>query len=585
MKSQSTYDSLPSHLKTYVANQNYKNYTPREHASWRFIMRHARQIFGEKAHRAYLDGLKKTGLTISQIPNIENIDRALQKFGWGAVCVEGYIPPLIFLDFQARRILPIAGNMRSLEHLDYTPAPDIVHEAAGHAPILADPGYAHYLTQYAKLARKAIFSNQDIALYEAVRRLSDFKENPDCTAEDIARAEAGLKEAEAAVSWTSEASLVARMFWWTVEYGLIGDPKNPKIFGAGLLSSLGEGKVCLDKAVKKLPLSIDCIKQSFDITKPQPQLYIAASFEQLSQLLLDLEEEMAFKKGGAYGLTLAKMAQTVNSIELDSGLAISGVVSDFSENADGIIFVRLQGPCQLAYHGKELKGQGRLRHPHGFSSPLGLLLDGKDLSKDFAKLGLTLGTKATLDFASGFKLTGTLQDLLKAEDSRLLGLTWQDCEVKDPSGKIVFEKAWGAFDQVFGNKVVSVYSGPADWESYGEYDFGRADSAPQRTSAYTAAEKQLFSLYQEIRKIREQNNPKGLDEQSQEKLRSLAEILTRSFPKEWLIALEIIEIFAQNKIESPTWLFQLKARFLAQDKDPGVLANFKKGLEIAHILD
>ena len=157
-----TYQRLPEYLKEYVVEQNYEKYTPRDHATWRFIMRQARAYFKDHAHDLYQLGLEKTGISISKIPNIEHMDEVLSDFGWGAVCVCGFIPPLAFLDFQAHNVLPIAADMRTLEHLSYTPAPDIVHEAAGHAPILVDESFAKFLRRYAKMARKAIFSNDRI---------------------------------------------------------------------------------------------------------------------------------------------------------------------------------------------------------------------------------------------------------------------------------------------------------------------------------------------------------------------------------------------------------------------------------------
>ena len=76
------------------------------------------------------------------------MNEKMNKFGWGAVAVRGFIPPEIFMEFQALGILPIACDMRSSEHLTYTPAPDIVHESAGHNPIIINEEYAHYLKEY-----------------------------------------------------------------------------------------------------------------------------------------------------------------------------------------------------------------------------------------------------------------------------------------------------------------------------------------------------------------------------------------------------------------------------------------------------
>ena len=116
------------------------------------------------------------------------MDEKLRRFGWRAVAVSGFIPPAAFMEFQSLGVLPIACDMRKLENLAYTPAPDIVHEAAGHAPIIADPEYAAYLREYGEVSRKAIFTDQDMAVYEAIRNLSGVKEDPASTPEQLAAA-------------------------------------------------------------------------------------------------------------------------------------------------------------------------------------------------------------------------------------------------------------------------------------------------------------------------------------------------------------------------------------------------------------
>ena len=101
------------------------------------------------------------------------------------------------MEFQARGVLPIATAMRTMSHIPYTPAPDIVHEAAGHAPMLILPVYAQYLRNYAEVARRAVISREDVALYEAIRVLSDVKEQPTSTGEEIEQAEGRVRRGQA----------------------------------------------------------------------------------------------------------------------------------------------------------------------------------------------------------------------------------------------------------------------------------------------------------------------------------------------------------------------------------------------------
>ncbi|NDG27754.1 MAG: aromatic amino acid hydroxylase [Proteobacteria bacterium] len=286
-------DNIPGYLRKYCKRQDYSRYTPREHSTWRYILRQAQDFFKDHAVSVYLEGLKKTGISLEKIPDIEVINKSLKEFGWGAVGVSGFIPPSAFLDLQSLGIMPIAMDMRTLEHVGYTPAPDIVHEAAGHLPILVEPLYRHYLQQYANMAKKALQSHEDLQMYEAVRVLSDIKENPDTTEQELESAQRQLNQRVRQVSEVSELNQVARMNWWTAEYGLVGDLKNPKIYGAGLLSSVAESRHCLSPAVKKIRLSLDCIHQSYDITEPQPQLFVAESLEQLPEVLAQLDRTLS----------------------------------------------------------------------------------------------------------------------------------------------------------------------------------------------------------------------------------------------------------------------------------------------------
>ena len=88
--------------------------------------------------------------------------------------------------------------------------------------------------------------------------------------------------------------MLSRLHWWTVEYGLIGSLKNPKIYGAGLLSSVGESQNCLTDSVKKIPFSIDCINYNYDITEQQPQLFVTESFSKLTDVLHEFEKTMIY---------------------------------------------------------------------------------------------------------------------------------------------------------------------------------------------------------------------------------------------------------------------------------------------------
>ena len=152
-------NNLPKYLNKYITKQDYSLYTAIDQAVWRYVMYISVPFYKEHAHPVYLEGLQKTGIPLDQIPNINSMDQKLDTFGWGAVAVKGFIPPTAFMDMLANKVLAIGVDIRTAEHLMYTPAPDIIHETAGHAPIIADEDYANYLCSYGEISKKAIYKS------------------------------------------------------------------------------------------------------------------------------------------------------------------------------------------------------------------------------------------------------------------------------------------------------------------------------------------------------------------------------------------------------------------------------------------
>ena len=209
---------LPAHLRQFVVSQEYDNYTPVDHAVWRYVMRKNLAYLSKVADASYLKGLEKTGITIDSIPDIKVMNTILGKIGWGCVCVDGFLPPSSFMEFQAYKVLVIAADIRQIEHIEYTPAPDILHEAAGHAPIIADPTYAEYLRLFGEIGCKAISSAQDFDLYEAIRHLSIIKEDPNTEEKEIVQAEKDIELIQSNMGQPSEMAQIRNLHWWTVEY-------------------------------------------------------------------------------------------------------------------------------------------------------------------------------------------------------------------------------------------------------------------------------------------------------------------------------------------------------------------------------
>src|SRR5947199_10666457 len=192
--------------------------------------------------------------------------------------------------------------MRQIHHIEYTPAPDIVHEAAGHAPIIVDREYSKYLQRFGEVGAKAMSSKKDFELYQAIRHLSILKERPNANTKEVEEATKLVEHRQKTLGEPSEMALLSRLHWWTVEYGLIGTLENPKIYGAGLLSSIGESVSCLEPAVKKIPYSIGALDTAYDITTKQPQVFGGRDFEHLKNVLQEFAKAMAFKGGGVGGM-------------------------------------------------------------------------------------------------------------------------------------------------------------------------------------------------------------------------------------------------------------------------------------------
>ena len=527
---------LPDHLKKYVVEQNYERYTPEDQAVWRYIMRQLKSFLSQHAHESYLDGLTKTGITTDRIPKISDIDQHLEKFGWGAVPVSGFIPPAAFMEFQSLGILPIASDMRTLDHLLYTPAPDIVHEAAGHAPILIHPEFADYLRKYAEVARHAILSKEDLDQYEAIRILSDVKEDPQSTAADIAKADIALQKVNASLRYVSEAGLLSRMNWWTAEYGLIGSLESPKIFGAGLLSSVGESRECLGPKVKRIPLSIDCVDYSYDITEPQPQLFVTPNFATLNQVLEQLAERLAYRRGGMYGLTQANLSRAVNTVQLNSKIQISGVLEKYYGEG---FYLKFSGPCQISLNRQEIKGQGVSQHAHGYSTPVGLLeATDKCLSNmtvsELSGLGLKLGSKVNLRYRSGVNVSGTLVHW-EFDGTTLILLKFKDCHVTLGS-ETLFDPSWGEYDLAVGTEVTSVFAGPADRHRFGITDDFVAKRVPEKK--YAGPKLLDFKFYNATHLIRENlQSPSNLGV-----FKDLSAQFLAPHEENWLKGIELLEL-------------------------------------------
>ena len=554
---------LPKHLRKYIVDQCYERYTPVDHAVWRYVMRQNYSYLKDVAYYPYIPGLKKAGLTIEKIPSLQEINDSLAEIGWGAVTVDGFIPPAAFMEYQAYKVLVIAADIRQLEHIEYTSAPDIIHESAGHAPIISDEKYNQYLSYLGTLGTRALFSSADYALYEAIRHLSILKEMPHADPAEIAEAEAKVLYQQQNLGTPSEMALLSRLQWWTVEYGLIGDIQNPKIYGAGLLSSIGESVSCMKPSVKKIEYTIDAINYSYDITQPQPQLFVTPTFQNLIDVLQTFESNMAFRKGGVESLQKAIECKNICTAVLSSGLQISGVFIElFQDQSGNLQYFRTAGGTALAVDDQQLPSHDTTYHSDGFGSPLGKLKNTNKFLEDFTEKDLIQfsirnNEAVTLEFEHGILVEGILTQSLFS-NGKLVLLSFRNCTVQDVNGNRYFEPHWGNYDMAVGQSIVSVFNGVADKSQIADQLYVSNQRTTQQP--YTEEDLQYHSLIKQIRDIREKRLPEII-------LPEVWQQLSKQCKQDWLGTMEILELtdssetYANIAREARSFLEQQKINY------------------------
>ncbi len=564
-------DRLPPHLKQFIKPQNYEEYSPINHAVWRYVMRKNISYLKSVAHESYVHGIAKTGISIDRIPSMYGMNRILKEIGWAAVAVDGFIPPNAFMEFQAYKILVIASDIRQIENIEYTSAPDIIHESAGHAPIIANPDYAEYLRRFGEIGAKAILSSHDNDIYEAVRKLSILKEAPNAEKAAIELAEKEVNQLQNKKVPLSEMAKIRNLHWWTVEYGLIGTPENPKIYGAGLLSSIGESTWCMTNEVEKIPYSIEASTKEFDITQPQPQLYVTPDFSYLMQVLEEFSNTMALRKGGFRGLQKLIDSKKIGTIELNTGLQISGVFTQMITNEDNeVVFFKTVGETALANREKELIGHGIEVHSDGFSSPIGKLkginLAIEDMGpRDLKAYNFYDGKRISFEYESGITVEGLNITGIRNINGKLILIQFEDCTVTYKE-EVLFKPEFGTFDLAIGSNIVSAYAGAADFRS-----FNNLYHLPTTTTVKIDKDEQTIALEHLYDQVKELRNEAKVAESA---MHTILEELKESNPTDWLLAVELYEVAKKNQ----------HLTLVAQITD--YLETVKQGRpKVAHLID
>lgn len=490
------------------------------------------------AHNCYIDGLNKTGIDVDLIPEMQGMNRILKDIGWAAVAVDGFIPPNAFMEFQSYNVLVISSEIRTIDHIKYTPAPDIIHEAAGHAPIIANQEYSEYLRRLGEVGSKAISSPKDDEMYEAVRLLSILKENPNSSKEDVDDANRNVNRLQNEMTELSEMAKIRNLHWWTVEYGLIGDIDNPKIYGAGLLSSIEESQACLKKSVKKIPYSIDTANINFDITNTQPQLFVIPDFSKLSFVLEEFANTMAVRMGGLTGLQKLIDSKKMGAIELSTGIQISGHFTNMIQKNGIPAYFNTRGETAISINGNELIGHGKESHSDGFGSPIGNL-DGINISiedmtpKDLEVYGIIEGKVTTLNFESGIKVKGKIITGKRDLQGKIILISFENCLVTFLN-QILFEPSSGIYHMAVGKSIKSAFAGPASPVSFTDV-YSISDKKTSKI-VYSKSEQYLHALYDKVRALRTNKSS------NQELMSKIFDEIQTKYPNEWLILLELFEL-------------------------------------------
>jgi len=233
--------SVPVYTTT-VVEQPWDSYTEVDHDVWCTLFLRQREILVGRACREFLDTQDAMGMGENRIPKFSELNAQLQaKTGWTLVGVEGLLPELTFFEHLANRRFPVTWWIRKPEQLDYLSEPDLFHDLFGHVPLLMNPVFADYMQAYGLGGVKA------------------HGIGPEALAE------------------------LTRLYWYTVEFGLINTNEGLRIYGAGILSSKGESFYCLESAApNRIGFDLTRIMRTrYRIDTYQKTYFVIDAFEQL----------------------------------------------------------------------------------------------------------------------------------------------------------------------------------------------------------------------------------------------------------------------------------------------------------------
>ncbi|MGQ0675320.1 MAG: phenylalanine 4-monooxygenase [Rhodospirillales bacterium] len=224
----------------YRIEQDWEAYAPAQHAVWRTLFQRQREILRGRACAEFVAGIESLGVAAQSIPDFRRLNDSLDRATrWSVVAVPGLVPDAVFFEHLANRRFPSTCFIRRPDQLDYLQEPDVFHDIFGHVPMLMNPVFADYMQAYGQGGLKAL-------------RLGSLHN-------------------------------LARLYWYTVEFGLIQNADGPRIYGSGIVSSKGESIYCLESS-KPNRIAFDLMRvmrTKYKIDDFQPTYFVIDSFNQL----------------------------------------------------------------------------------------------------------------------------------------------------------------------------------------------------------------------------------------------------------------------------------------------------------------
>jgi phenylalanine-4-hydroxylase len=253
-------------------------------ASWRRRQEFLRDC-ANAIHPAYFRGLKALDLRPDRFPTLPEVNDVLATAGWRAAWVPGFIPSREFADLIRGRCFPVSAGVRALEFVDHAPSPDALHDIWGHLPFLFDETYSDYLLSITGAMVDTEQGSLEVQLYEARKELGRLS-GMHAAAPAVLEAHRRLNELEIAERNSPQLSTrLSRLFLWSIEFGLLGQPGDSVIVGAAILSSPREAYGVIRHPPRTHSFTLDATNHDILFTEPQQHLFVASSFDTYKDVL------------------------------------------------------------------------------------------------------------------------------------------------------------------------------------------------------------------------------------------------------------------------------------------------------------